>query len=131
MRATTIVMGVLVAALALAACKESGEMAILDVQPRKGHTQGEQAVRILGKNFRQDIGYTVYFGNKKAQELTLQDPETMIVTTPPGMAAGTVDIMIRADNGNAFKISQVFNFEQSGPKKATGAEAEQKGNLAF
>lgn len=131
MRATTSVVGMLAAALALTACKESGEMAILDVQPRKGNTQGESPVRIIGKNFRQDIGYTVYFGNKKAQELSLQDPETMVVTTPASMPVGTVDIMIRADNGNAFKISQVYSFEQVGPQKATGAAAEQKGNLAY
>lgn len=131
-RVTTSVMMVLAAALSLAACKESDEMAILDVQPRNGPTQGEQPVRIIGKNFRQDIGYTVYFGNKKAQELTLQDPETIVVTTPPAMPAGPVDIMIRADNGNAFKITQAFRFEQG--QKGTlpaGAAKEDKGNLAY
>ena len=106
-------------------------MAILDVQPRTGTTQGEQMVRILGKNFRQDIGYTVYFGHKKAQEITLQDPETIMVTTPPAMPAGTVDIMIRADNGNAFKISQAFSFQKTGPPTAPGSKPEDKGNLAY
>ena len=131
MRRTTSVMGLLAAALTLAACEESVEMAILDVQPRKGNTQGEQPVRIIGKNFRQDIGYTVYFGNKKAQALTLRDPETIEVTTPTAMPAGPVDIMIRADNGHAFKINQAFSFEQSGPAPAPGSTPEEKGNLAY
>jgi hypothetical protein len=131
MRATIGVVGLWAAALALAACEEGGEMAILDVQPRKGHTQGDQPVRIIGKNFRQDIGYTVYFGTKKAQALALRDPETIEVTTPNSMTPGTVDIMVRADNGNAFKISQVFSFEQAGPAPAPGSAPEQKGNLAY
>ncbi len=134
MHRTTSVMGLLAAALLLpllGACEESSEMAILDVQPRKGSTHGEQPVRILGKNFRQDIGYSIYFGNKKAQALTLRDPETIEVITPTSMPAGPVDIMIRADNGNAFKISQAFSFVQVGPAAASGAKAEEKGNLAY
>jgi hypothetical protein len=135
MGARTGVMGVLVAALSLAACQQSGEMAILDVQPRVGHTQGDQPVRIIGKNFRQDIGYTIYFGNKKAQSLTLRDPETIEVSTPNAMPAGPVDIMIRADNGNAFKITQAFRFEQAqkgpGAMGEPGAAKEDKGNLAY
>ena len=47
-------------AISIAACDKAGEMAILDVNPRVGATQGDQPVHIIGKNFRQDIGYTVY-----------------------------------------------------------------------
>jgi len=109
--------------------EEGGEMAILDVQPRQGSTSGEQPVRILGKNFRQDIGYTVYFGNKKTEQLALRNPETIEVLTPPGMEPGPVDIMIRADNGNAFKITGAYEFKQI--EQPGQAVQEDKGNLAF
>ena len=70
-------------ALALGAC-EGGEeeVAILNVDPQVGHTQGEQQVKIVGKNFRQDIGYTVYFGTQKAGSVTIMNPETLVATTP-------------------------------------------------
>lgn len=128
-RVTALAAGILGASLSLAGCEQGTEMAILDIQPRFGHTAGEQPVRIIGRNFRQDIGYTIYFGNKKSENLALRDPETIEVTTPPAMAAGPVDIMIRADNGNAFKIVQAFTFQEGA--KAGDAPKENKGNLAF
>ena len=131
-RAKALAVGILVAMASLGAlggCDEGGgEMAILDVQPRAGSTAGEQPVRILGKNFRQDIGYTVYFGNKKSEQLALRNPETIEVLTPPGMDPGPVDIMIRADNGNAFKITGAYEFKEI---QQPGQPQEDKGNLAF
>ena len=127
----------LVGAACLAACDAGGgEMAILDVDPKVGHTQGDQAVRILGANFRQDIGYTIYFGTKKSQSVTILDPETILVTTPQRVQAGDVDIMIRADDGNAFKIPNGFKFEDMGGDVmgGVGGPAEHKkdkGNLQF
>ena len=107
-------------------------MVILDIEPKKGHTQGEQPVHIIGKNFRQDIGYTIYFGNKQSPSLTLRSPEMIEVTTPTGMEPGPVDIMIRADDGNAFKIVQSFTFEHAAAVGKPGeAEKKAKGNLAF
>ena len=130
---------VLVTGLSLTAlaCESGGEMQILDVNPRVGHTQGEQSVRILGKNFRNDIGYTVYFGTKKTSSVTIRDPETLEVVTPSGMPVGPVDIMIRADDGGAFKIAQAFKFEDMGGNVVQGLgegaapKKEEKGNLAF
>ncbi|MGD8860749.1 MAG: IPT/TIG domain-containing protein [Myxococcales bacterium] len=112
-------------------------MRILDIDPKVGHTQGDQTVRILGQNFRQDIGYTIYFGNKKTQTVTIRNPETIEVTTPSRMPEGTVDIMIRSDDGSAFKIAQAFKFEDMGGSVVEGlgntgeAKEEAKGNLAF
>ena len=126
-------------ALSVSACESTGgEMAILDVQPKVGHTAGEQPVRILGANFRNDIGYTVYFGTKKTGSVTIRDPETLDVVTPPGMPVGKVDIMIRADDGSAFRIKEGFAFEDMGGSVIGGmgapggpAKGEQKGNLAY
>ncbi|MET0387192.1 MAG: IPT/TIG domain-containing protein [Polyangiales bacterium] len=120
----------------LAGCKSGGEVAILDIDPKVGHTQGDQYVKILGKNFRQDISYTVYFGTKKSAQVTIVDPETLLATTPTGAKVGQVDVLIRADDGNAFRIPQVFKFEDMGGSvvdgRGTGAvQTKETGNLAF
>ncbi len=117
-------------------CQGSSQMAILDIDPKVGHTQGEQYVKIVGKNFRQDIGYTVYFGTKKSGQVTIVDPETLLATTPTGIKVGTVDVMIRADDGNAFRIPQGFKFEDMGGSVVEGlgsggVNKKEKGNLAF
>jgi hypothetical protein len=49
--------------------------------------------------------------------------------TPTGMAAGPVDIMIRADNGNAFKVVQAYEFRET--QQPGAVSKEDKGNLAF
>ena len=129
---------VLLSLAGVAACDAGGgEMAILDVEPKVGHTNGDQPVRILGANFRQDIGYTIYFGTKKSKSVTILDPETILATTPQRVQPGDVDIMIRADDGNAFKIPGVFKFEDMGGDvmggmgNAPAAKEEEKGNLQF
>jgi hypothetical protein len=119
--------------LVIGGCKSGGEMAILDVMPRVGGAQGEQPVRIVGQNFRQDIGYTIYFGTKRTMSVTIRDPETMEVVTPQGNAEGKVDIMIRTDDGNAYRIADGFTFMASATDGAgsVGPAKEQKGNLAY
>ncbi|MFI5307218.1 MAG: IPT/TIG domain-containing protein [Polyangiales bacterium] len=121
----------LLLAVFLLACDKAGDMSILDVNPRVGSTAGDQIVQIMGKNFRQDIGYTIYFGTKKVTTLTIRDPETIELLTPPGVAEGKVDIMIRADNGNAFRIPGVFTFQSPAGAGAGGPKKEEKGNLAY
>jgi hypothetical protein len=135
-RAALIALAMLGSASAFAGCNKGGDMAILDVDPKVGHTQGEQPIRILGQNFRQDIGYTVYFGSKKAGSVTILDSETLLVSTPTGVGVGPVDISIRADDGNAFKVTQAFKFEDQGGGGPNGvggdgASGKKKGNLAY
>jgi hypothetical protein len=119
-------------------CKSATQMAILDIDPKVGHTQGDQYVKIVGRNFRQDIGYTVYFGSKKSAQVTIVDPETLLATTPSGTKPGQVDVLIRADDGNAFRIPQGFKFEDMGGSPVEGlgtpggvVNKKEKGNLAF
>jgi len=121
----------LLMASSLLACDKGGEMAILDVNPRVGSTAGDQIVQIMGKNFRQDIGYTIYFGTKKVSTMTIRDPETIEMLTPSGVAEGKVDIMIRADNGAAFRIPGVFTFQAPATGAGAGPKKEEKGNLAY
>src|ERR1700742_2020362 len=104
----------------LAGCESGGDVAILDIDPKVGQTQGDQYVKIVGKNFRQDIGYTVYFGTKKSAPVTIADPETLLAPTRTGEKPGQVDVMIRADDGNAFRIPQGFKFEEMGGSVVEG-----------
>lgn len=101
--------------LGLSACGgEVGELEILDIQPRAGATAGEQPVRIVGRNFRQDISYTVYFGNRASERSTILDDQTLLVATPTMEEPAVVDVIIAADNGPAFRIAQGFHYEEMG-----------------
>jgi hypothetical protein len=85
-----------------------GDLQVTDIEPRAGATEGEQPIRVLGNNFRRDIGYTVYFGTKRAERSTLLDDHTLLVATPPQDEASTVDVIVVADNGPAYRIRQGF-----------------------
>jgi hypothetical protein len=102
-------------AAALGACgSEGGDLEVTNIDPRAGATAGEQPVRIVGNNFRRDISYTVYFGNKRSERSTILDDHTLLVTTPGRDEAGPVDVIVAADNGPAFRIAQGFRYEDMG-----------------
>lgn len=104
-----------IATVAVACGGESGgELQVTNVNPRAGATAGEQPVRIIGNGFRQDIGYTVYFGNRRSQRATILDEHTLVVSTPRMDATGAVDIVVAADNGPAFRVREGFRFEDMG-----------------
>lgn len=127
--------GVVLALFGMSPCEEGGEATILDIDPKVGPTQGDQPVKLVGQNFRRDIGYTVYFGTKKASSLTIFDAETLLVTTPAGVEAGTVDVLVRADDGDAWRLPKAFEFKDMGGSVVEGlgaaGAAKKKGNLAF
>ncbi|GAB4195780.1 MAG: hypothetical protein OHK0013_02350 [Sandaracinaceae bacterium] len=108
--------GIVLSAFGFGACEggePTGPMAVWDVQPRSGATAGEQPVQIHGENFRQDIGYAVYFGALRATAVTILDTSTLLVVTPQH-EAGPVDIVVAAENGPAFRIQQGFTFNDQG-----------------
>lgn len=123
-------LALLVTALAALGCgEEGGDMAITDVDPRTGTLAGEQPIRILGAHFRPDIGYRVYFGNKRATSVTVLDENTLLATTPQRDEEGPVDITVLADNGPAFKVSGGFAYQEQ--SEAAQAAQKAKGNLAY
>lgn len=107
----TVVAAMTLAGLTAACEEDTGELAIVRVSPLSGATAGNQAVQIRGRNFRSDIGYTVYFGSLEATKVNLIDPSTLEVTTPQASEAGNVDIVIAADDGPAFRIAEAFRYE--------------------
>ncbi len=122
--------------VALPGCESGGEMTVLAIEPKMGHVQGDQAVRILGRNFRQDISYRVYFGSREAGSVTILNSETILATTPTNVDKGSVDITIRADDGSAFRIREGFRFQEVSQGlgadqlgKTEDVSPEQKGNL--
>lgn len=90
-----------------------GDLAIHNIEPRAGATAGQQPVRITGANFRQDIGYTVYFGATRAGQVTIMDDTTLLVATPQH-DPGAVDVVVAADNGPAYRIVEGFAFSEQG-----------------
>jgi len=108
---------------------EGGDMSITDVTPRFGALQGDMPVQIVGSNFRTDIGYTVYFGTKRAPSVAILNPTTLVARAPGATEEGPVDITIRADNGAAFRISQAFDYRDVSAEAA--AAQKNKGNLEF
>jgi hypothetical protein len=125
------------AALGTVACGEdTGELAILRVDPQAGAIQGQQRVTIQGRNFRSDIGYTVYFGAQRATKVSLIDPNTLQVETPAVPEPVDVDIVVRADDGPAFRIAGGYHYvDQSGNvMEQVGAGPERQegdSNLAY
>lgn len=122
----TIALAIFAATLVACGGSEAGgELEVTNVDPRAGATAGDQPVRIVGNNFRQDIGYTVYFGNRRSERATILDEHTLVVATPTMDEAGPVDIVVAADDGPAYRVRQGFRFEEMG-----GNVMEQVGNTS-
>lgn len=121
--------------LGLVACDDGGgEISFLNIDPPNGATQG-RPIKIEGRNFRTDIGYTVFFGTKRSPQVTLIDPETMVVMAPQVEEAGRVDITVRADDGDAFIIHDAFEYQAVAggivDRMGEGPEKQQGGGLAY
>lgn len=110
----------LAGSLALAACGGDKETVITAIEPQTGPTNSEQPVKIMGQNFRPDIGYTIFFGTKRASTVTILSPETILAVSPRRDEAGPVDITIRADDGNAWRIAEGFRYEEGTQGPAGG-----------
>lgn len=114
---------------------EGGDMVILDLQPRNAAMQVQTPIQIKGMNFRTDIGYTVFFGIHMSPQVTIIDPETLLVAAPQVDEAGQVDITIRADDGQAFRIVSAFEYQDVGgnvvEQLGSGPTKREGGSLAY
>lgn len=106
----------LLGALTSTACGggEDAALAVWDIQPRAGASTGEQTIEITGEGFRTDIGYAVYFGSARAERTTIRDSHTLLVASPSGEAGSTVDVVVVADDGPAFRIEDGFAYQDQG-----------------
>lgn len=107
----------------LVGCSGDGSIEITDLEPRSGKLEGDQPIKIIGKNFRKTTGYAVYFGAGKAGSVTIMDDNTLVVSTPQHEREEQVDVTIHADNGEAFKITKAFQYAKA-TKSAAPAGGE-------
>ncbi|MGB0678606.1 MAG: IPT/TIG domain-containing protein [Polyangiales bacterium] len=117
-------------------CQRSREMQVRRLDPVRGAMQGAQQVKVIGRNFQSDLGYTVYFGNKRADSVTIVDRNTLMVEAPSADKAGPVDVTVRADNGIAYRIRRGFTYaDMSGSVVEKlgedSTQAQKRGNLAY
>lgn len=106
------------------------------MDPQTGPMQAETSITIGGANFRSDIGYTVFFGNQRASDIMILDSQTLLVSAPTTDAAGAVDVQIRAENGQAWRLPEAFTYVDGGGNLLEGVggdqvEGEEGGGLAY
>ncbi len=104
-----IIVGAAVAGLLFTACGDK-EMKVNRLDPAFGGTKGDDDVRIVGQGFRTDIGYSVYFGPRKASSVIVEGDDTLVATTPTYDDPRTVDVRIVADDGKVFLLKNAFRF---------------------
>lgn len=107
MRTFTLVLVV----FGLFSCSGRGEPTVEHLDPNQGPVNGEQPVRIVGKNFRTDVGYTVYFGSVRSPSVTIMDDKTIVAEAPVEDTPKEVDVTVYADDGSAFRIKRGYRFE--------------------
>jgi hypothetical protein len=105
-------LGVIIGAvLALGGCeKQSNEMAFERLDPNFGGLQGGKSVRIVGRNIRLDIGYSVLFGQRISPQVSIDDEEALLAVTPRATDSGRVDVVVRTDDGAVFRINDGFEY---------------------
>lgn len=123
LRARTILglFSFIVLASAGAGCSDGGELTIRSVEPQSGRLQGDEKVTIRGKNFRTDLGYTVYFGPNRARRVAVQDPKTLIAFTPRASEEGIVDLAVRGDDGVTLMVRGGFTYESGKTESSSPA----------
>lgn len=99
----------LLGSLALPACSD-GTASIKRVYPNFSSLRGDEDVRIEGSGFRNDIGYTVYFGTQRASSVMVEGESVLIATTPGVDSPREVDVRIVADNGKTFLLKKAFRY---------------------
>ena len=104
---------ILVAFLALAAqiivgCSQ--EFGIREVSPSVGALGGGESVAINGSGFDPAMGFTVYFGNSKADNVVVNSSNKITVTTPNSNKPAKVDIRIATDDGKEYVLRKAFTY---------------------
>lgn len=111
------------------------DMDIFAVEPRVGPQNSESSVVIHGQGFKDDIGYTVFFGTNRAKAVVIADSQTLMVRAPIADKVGAVDIAVRPDFGDAFLLHGAFTYGEGGTGSAAEGIGEiqksEKGNLVY
>ncbi|MBN2718999.1 MAG: IPT/TIG domain-containing protein [Deltaproteobacteria bacterium] len=109
MKKISWIIGIMLLTVALVGCEKP--LAIKDVSPKTGNVAGGEPLEIIGTGFHNNMGISVYVGGNKADNVSIQGTEKLIISTPPGNEPGPVDIRITFDNGSDdFLISGGFTY---------------------
>ena len=86
------------------------DFGIRDVSPEVGVLAGGEPVEILGSGFDPNIGFSVYFGAEKAENVVVSSSNKLTVTTPSSAEAKSVDVRIATDDGKEYLLKDAFRY---------------------
>ncbi len=78
------------------------------VMPSRGPINEETSVRIVGLGFSE--GMTVHFGDKLAQNVTVESTSLLRCSAPAVSEAGTVRVTVRWPDGDAVALENAFTY---------------------
>lgn len=67
-------------------------------------------MEILGSGFDPNIGFSVYFGAEKAENVVVSSSNKLTVTTPSSAEAKSVDVRIATDDGKEYLLKDAFRY---------------------
>lgn len=108
MRKFNITLVGLLACFFALACNQ--DFQIKKVSPAVGLLGGGEQVEILGTGFDPNMGVSIYFGNRQADNVVVSSTDKLIVMTPDNDKAEVVDLRIAMDNGREYVIREGFRY---------------------
>jgi hypothetical protein len=102
-----IILVVFVGAMALACEKD---FSIRSVSPGVGTLSGGEQVEINGSGFDPQMGMSVYFGNRQADNVVISSTNKLIVMSPASSKEENVDIRVALDDGKEYLVKDGFRY---------------------
>lgn len=108
-RFTALALGL---AALLAACEPQKTLTISGVTPNKGKFIGGDHVSINGTGFQASgqQGVTVYFGDKKATNCSIDGPTKITCETPAGEKDTDVSVKVQFDDARVKELPKAFRY---------------------
>lgn len=105
----------LVSAAGATGCKKEGVF-FQSINPASGRPSGGEEVRIRGHGFRALGGLEVRLGPKAAQNVGIQDDETIVLTTPESRESDRghpIDVYILTNEGRSIVLRGAFTYRRA------------------
>jgi hypothetical protein len=90
---------------------EGVSLAIYALDPVSGPLEGGTTVTVTGRGF--ELGLTITFGDNDSTEVTYGTAESFTAVTPPGDAAGAVDVTVENPSGGASTLVGGFTYTET------------------
>lgn len=85
------------------------DLKLLSMKPESGPLAGGTLVVIAGEGLRSDMSVT--FGGVEGAQLAVGGDELAVVRTPPGTAAGAVDVAVTRADGQTASFAHGFTYD--------------------